>query len=99
MIHSLVYVVVALFCTHTFHAGMYKIYDCWRRLNQDSNQAAILVKREGFNSWIVSFTPDKPGVHQVSVKMPDSSLAISCAIDVASKQKDPYWEPQEGEID
>ena len=63
--------------------------------------AYTLVKREGFNSWSVSFTPYKPGVHQVSVKMPDSSLAISCAIDVASKQKDPYcnWEPQEGEID
>ena len=62
--------------------------------SNDTVLASTLVKKEGFNSWSVSFTPEKPGVHQVSVKTPDSSLTISRAMDVAGIIELDQWSPE-----
>jgi hypothetical protein len=54
--------------------------------------ASSVVNKEEFNTWCVSFTPEKPGVHQISVKVPESSLTLSYTIDVDDVDKP---EPQE----
>ena len=42
------------------------------------------VKKNGINTWSVTFTPDKPGEFKVSVKIPGCSFCVSRTIDVAS---------------
>ena len=44
------------------------------------------VKKHDFNSWMVSFTPDKTGEHKVTVEI-GSSVSSSCIINVVENEK------------